>query len=430
MPEKRTLYDGDEAVYPRTISSEVYVSDGVTFEDQIAESLALVEQAEQALIDGLGYKTYTVRIDLNNSDPEASCEYMDDAIGMTPGYNGWKDTKIIKNIKPCVLNNGEVQYYLQKDDYTKKEDGTASVLDGTDGDVMVEIPKIGYKLWNDNNYQYVSVTNDPNKENYCYYAHSLISVNDCDKIYYGAYLGYLDENNLYSRSSVSPTTNPTLVDFRTYVSNRGSGYSLEQFFPRTLMQCLYVVIYKNLNSQAALGQGYTGASSKSNTGATNSNTFCYGTQDNTTHVKFLGIEDFYGNLFNWLDGIYADVLHNILTDYRNSQFTGNGYDFQFSEPSGVSMDNYYGNIKSIQGTNTSGFVFKSTDSNRNYNTCFSDYGQVSSRYFGYCGGNWNYDAKAGMFYLYLYGSASRPGSAIGSRLMYKHLASSGGDSNS
>lgn len=52
MPERRTLYDGDEAVYPRTISSEVYVSDGVTFEDQIAESLALVEEAEQALIDG------------------------------------------------------------------------------------------------------------------------------------------------------------------------------------------------------------------------------------------------------------------------------------------------------------------------------------------------------------------------------------------
>lgn len=46
MPERRTLYDGDEAVYPRTISSEVYVSDGVTFEDEIAESLALVEEAE------------------------------------------------------------------------------------------------------------------------------------------------------------------------------------------------------------------------------------------------------------------------------------------------------------------------------------------------------------------------------------------------
>lgn len=46
MPKRITIYDGDEAVYPRTIASEVYVSDGVTFEDEIAENLALVEEAK------------------------------------------------------------------------------------------------------------------------------------------------------------------------------------------------------------------------------------------------------------------------------------------------------------------------------------------------------------------------------------------------
>ena len=237
MPERRTLYDGDETVYPRTISSEVYVSDGVTFEDEIAESLALVEQAEQALIDGIkDYKTYTVRIDLNNSNPETACEYMDDAVDIVPGYNGWKDKPIIKSIRPCVLGaDGTVKYYLQKDDYTKKEDGTASVLDGTDGDVMIEIPKIGYRLWNDGSYQYVSVTDEPDKANYCYYAHSLNSAGDCDKIYYGAYYGYVNGNNLYSRSGISPTVNTSLTNFRTYAANKGAGYSLESFFPRTLM---------------------------------------------------------------------------------------------------------------------------------------------------------------------------------------------------
>ena len=425
MPERRTLYDGDEAVYPRTISSEVYVSDGVTFEDEIAESLTLVEEAEQVLIDGLGYKTYTVRIDLNNSDPEASCEYMDDAIGMTQGYDGWKDTKIIKNIKPCVLLNGEVQYYLQKDDYTKKEDGTASLLDGTDGDVMVEIPKIGYRLWNDENYQYVSVTEDPNKDGYCYYAHSLEADGDCDKIYYGAYLGYINSNNLYSRSSVSPTANTSLSNFRTYSSNRGTGYSIVSFFPWTLLQCLYTVIYKNLDSQTALGKGYTSASAKANAGATNTNTFCYGTQDGTTHIKFLGIEDFWGNLGHWLDGVYSDSSHNILTDYRNSQFTGDGHDFQFSTSSGAT-GSYGGYINKIMGTNTSGFT-------KDYNNgtsgtesiCFSDYGVISPDCFGYCGGSRDFGASAGAFYLLLGDFASGSSPDVGSRLMYKHLASSG-----
>ena len=41
------------------------------------------------------YKTYTVKIDTTNPDPETALTYMDDAIGMTPGYNGWKDTELM-----------------------------------------------------------------------------------------------------------------------------------------------------------------------------------------------------------------------------------------------------------------------------------------------------------------------------------------------
>lgn len=416
MLERRTLYDGEEAVYPRTISSEVYVSDGVTFEDQIAESLALVEEAEQMLINGIkDYKTYTVRIDLNNSDPETACEYMDNAVGMSPGYDGWKDTEIIKNIKPCVLNNGEVQYYLQKDDYTKKEDGTASILDGTDGDVMVEIPKIGYRLWNDENYQYVSITDDLNKEGYCYYAHSLNNTGDCDKIYYGAYYGYVNGNNLYSRSEISPTVKTSLINFRSYAANRGTGYSLESFFPRTLMQCLYVIMYKNLNSQVALGQGLTSASTKVNTGGTNLQNFCYGTASGTDQVKFLGIEDFWGNIYGWLDGVYSDSSCNILTDYRNSQFTGSGHDFQFNAGQGA---NNWGYISKILGNNTSGFV--PAEVNGSNSTYFSDDDDVDSGYFSRCGGNWSDGANAGAFYLHLSVSASYSSSTLGARLMYKH----------
>ena len=424
MPERRTLYDGEEAVYPRTISSEVYVSDGVTFEDQIAESLGLVEEAEQALIDGLGYKTYTVRIDLNNSDPETACTYMDDAVSMTSGYNGWKDTKIIKNIKPCVLNNGAVQYYLQKDNYTLKEDGTASVLDGTDGDVMVEIPKIGYRLWNDENYQYVSVTEDPNKDGYCYYAHSLETIGDCDKIYIGAYLGYVNSNNLYSRSGVSlifPTDVFSLTDSRTYSANRGTGYSIISFFPWTLLQCLYVVIYKNLDSQTALGKGYTNDEYK--TGVTNKNSFCYGDpNDDTKYIKFLGIENMWNNLGQQIDGIYCDNNYNIKTDYRNSVFTGtDGNNFQFSTATGA-LSNYTGYINKIMGTNTTGFIKDYNNNTGGTNsTYFADYGGVSSSSF-VCGAGaiWSGQSSAGIFRLNV--SCSASSSSARARLMYKQLA--------
>ena len=361
-------------------------------------------------------KTYTVRIDLNNSDPETACEYMDDAVGMTPGYAGWQNEPIIQSIKPCVLNNGSVVYYLNKDNYTQQENGGSADLTGGAGDVMVEIPKIGYRLWNDGSYQYVSVTNDPAKANYCYYAHSLNSTGDCDKIYYGAYYGYVNGNNLYSRSEVSPTVRTALTDFRTYAANRGTGYSLESFFPRTLMQCLYVVMYKNLNSQAVLGQGLTSASAKVNTGGTDSQSFCYGTTDGSNQVKFLGIEDFWGNIYGWLDGIYSDSNCNILTDYKNSQFTGSGHNFQFNAGQGV--DNDFGYISKVLGNNIGGFVLTNIDGSTT--TYFADDGRVYSGSFGRCGGSWADGADAGAFCLYLRSSASFANSYVGARLIYKH----------
>ena len=366
-------------------------------------------------------KTYTVRIDTTNSNPETACVYQDDAVGMTPGYAGWQNEPIIQSIKPCVLNNGSVSYYLNKDNYTQKEGGGTADLTGGDGDVMVEIPKIGYRLWSSGSYQYVSVTTDPAKADYCYYAHSLNSTGDCDKIYYSAYLGYVDSNNLYSRSEVSPTVSTSLIDFRTYAANRGTGYGLESFFPRTLMQCLYVIMYKNLDSQTALGQGLTSVSVKANTGGTNSQSFCYGTTNGSNQVKFLGVEDFWGNVYGWLDGIYCDSSRNIKTDYRNSVFTGtDGNNFQFSTATGASR-NYFGYINKIMGTNTTGFVKDyNNNTDGNTSTYFADYGWVSSGCFGCCGGYWADGANAGAFYLFLSRSASSAYSAIGARLIYKH----------
>ena len=346
---------------------------------------------------------------------------MDDAVGMKSGYANWKDTELMQSIKPCVLReNGTVNYYLNKDNYTLKEGGGASNLTGTDGDVMVEIPLIGYRLWQEGNFQYVSITTDPNKTGYCYYAHSLDAEKDCDKIYMGAYLGYQTSSKLYSRSNVSPTARTNLTNFRTYAKNRGTGYSLTSFFPHTLLQCLYVIVYKNLNSQVALGQGYTSAnnSSKRNTGGTNSNTFCYGATSDTQQIKLFGMEDFYGNLYQWLDGFYCDSNYNIKTDYRNSVFTGNnGNSFQFSTKGNSA--NIFGNIGKIQGTSTTGFTIKS--SGGSYNTdYYCDYGDLNSGCFGVSGGRWDYGSAAGVFQLDVDCSAPDADSHVGARLMFKH----------
>lgn len=53
---------------------------------------------------------------------------------------------IQNKIRRCVMKDGVLQYYLDADNSLLKEDGvTPAVLDGTDGDVMVEIPEFFYK---------------------------------------------------------------------------------------------------------------------------------------------------------------------------------------------------------------------------------------------------------------------------------------------
>ena len=365
------------------------------------------------------FAVYGVRIALNNSNPETSVEYIDGATGMTPGWDNWKDKKIFKDIKPCVLKNGIVQYYLQRDNYTLKEQGGSSTLTGNDGDVMVEFPKIGYKMTNDSNYQYIWVTDNPNAEGFCYLAHSLDSEGDCDKIYIGAYLAYTEGLITHSISNHSPSTNLSLEIFRGRTETRGTGYQLLSFYPLTLLQCLYVIIYKNLNSQLMLGQGYVNASAVSNTGSTNTDPFCYGSfSSGTTHVKFLGIEDFYGNLLQWIDGLYCDSSYNVKTDYNN--FTGtDGSAFRYSQSGFSSIMSGY--INKISGTNNGGFVPLSA--NGSSSTYYADDTYLDSDCFGVFGGYWSTGANAGAFRLDVDYAASDSYSNLGCRVVYKHKQS-------
>ena len=365
------------------------------------------------------FAVYGVRIALNNSNPETSVEYIDGATGMTPGWDNWKDKKIFKDIKPCVLKNGIVQYYLQRDNYTLKEQGGSSTLTGNDGDVMVEFPKIGYKMTNDSNYQYIWVTDNPNAEGFCYLAHSLDSEGDCDKIYIGAYLAYTEGLITHSISNHSPSTNLSLEIFRGRTETRGTGYQLLSFYPLTLLQCLYVIIYKNLNSQLMLGQGYVNASAVSNTGSTNTDPFCYGSfSSGTTHVKFLGIEDFYGNLLQWIDGLYCDSSYNVKTDYNN--FTGtDGSAFRYSQSGFSSIMSGY--INKISGTNNGGFVPLSA--NGSSSTYYADDAYLDSDCFGVFGGYWSTGANAGAFRLDVDYAASDSYSNLGCRVVYKHKQS-------
>lgn len=269
------------------------------------------------------YKVMTVTIDDLDSDPEKALVYADDAVGMTPGADEWDTTLIFKDIRPCVLKDGEVLYYLDKNDYTKREDGSDADITTLGNDVMIEIPKLGYRLTHVGNVTKVSVTNNPNAEEdgFCYYAHTVLdssltanSSTEADlvvneNIYIGAYIGTVADSRLYS-SSDKKIIQAQIANIR----NRNEKFGLFTYYQYLLLQCLYLIKYKDRNSRKIFTNLLSDVANINNmtTGKTNSMGM-YNSDENIGN-KFLGFE----NLFD---------VTTLLAGYYYSYYNTNSYGY-------------------------------------------------------------------------------------------------------
>lgn len=360
------------------------------------------------------YKTYGVSIDLTNSDPTSAVTYTDAAVGMVAGSSDWDNTNIFRDIRPCLFKNGEVKGYLNPNDFTKYIDGTAAdISTGAEGDVMIEIPKLGVKIATSDNTLTVQVTDDPNAEGFSYLAHTREKSGDKDKLYIGAFLGYNLSSKLRSLCSKQPTVNITIGQTRTLAQANGDGYDQIAFYQLTLLQCLFLIKYKSRNSQTALGMGYvTSNSSAIQTGGTVAKGMDFGETTGKQQMKFLGIEDFWGNLFYWIDGLVSSSNYHALTATQNFNDDGTGYD----DKGQVATTDVGGYMKTPQGTNELGFIVKTA--NGSSTTYFADSADFDGGYVPYFGGFWRNGLSAGAFVLCVDEDASNAYDYYGGRLMY------------
>ena len=360
---------------------------------------------------------YGVSIDLTNSNPETSVTYTDDAVGMVAGSSDWYKKAIFKDIRPCLFKDGAVVGYLNPDNFAQFADGTvADITSGNMGDVMIEIPKIGYKISKSGTTLTVQITDDPNKKGFSYKAHTRTEDGDREKLYIGAFLGSNKSDKLRSLSGVAPQIETTLTAFRTHAKANGAGYDLFAFYPMTLLQCLYLIMYKNLDSQTALGMGYVGDENyefgAKNTGATVDKGMSYGSTDSMQQMKFLGIEDFWGNLLQWIDGLVSSSTRNALVATDNFNDTGDGY----TDIGQMCASNMYGYMKAPQGNNEAGFII--SEKGGSASTYFSDYAHFDGGCVPLFGGGFGDGAYAGAFRLSVSCFPSDAFDDVGGRLMF------------
>lgn len=368
--------------------------------------------------------TYTVRIDQTDKNPLTCCVYMDDAVGMEKGSSVWDEKEIFRSIKPCLLKNGEVQCYLNPNDFTLDVDGNIVYNSVAECDVMIEFSKFAYRIYDEGNYVYVSISNDAETiakdPKFSYLPFTRNELGDCEKIYIGAFLGVIVDGKLRSAKIWAPTAEQTIGQFRAAARANGEGYEQYTFYQHIMLQCLYLIRYGNLNGQAALGKGCTGAEQAEFVGTTFDKGMYFGSlEDDSIHVKFAGIEDFYGNVASFVDGIYCNELYHIMTATKDFNDEAEGY----IDCGAIATNDQVGIIETIWADTALGFIPKTYVSQdemteNSFNENFSDYAAVFAGCVALVGGRFGIGSGTGPFFLSLGFPAAGDDPDVGARLSY------------
>ena len=364
-------------------------------------------------------KTMSVILDLSNDDPTSWATYADDAVGMTAGSADWDE---FFGHYPCILDNGTELGNLKKSDFSKYDDNSAAPITTLGKDVMIAYPRRGIK------FEYlsatslkISMTTKNNETGYSYKAHTYKG-SACDKFYLAAYKGKVDSGNLYSVSGQTPTASMTIGDFRTAARARGTGYEQSAYYQLIFRQVMYALKYKCQNAQIAIGRGFVDGNSAiyGNTGYTNDKGMDWGESTGKYPMKLFGLEDFYGNIYEFIDGIFSNSNRQLLASDGGYNDTGTGYE---TVSSATASSNWSGYMRYPVGNNGAGFAPLVSNADKGSETTyFCDYATVNAGRLGGFGGKWNDVGDAGVFRLSVGRAASSADAYYGARLMYMHTS--------
>ena len=378
-------------------------------------------------------QVYGIRHYYNNSSPELT------RIGAAALH---QELPVQSQMRRCVVDStGAVKYYLSATDSTKKADGTAANLTGSDGQVMVEIPAHYRKCSLNSTQGYMDV------EISLYPFEGAIPV---PRYLVGAYEASLDrDNNLLSsvvnktaafrggsnnadwdgtyRSLLGlPVTNINLNNFRQYGRNRGTGWGCYDWNAHLAIYWLFAIEYATLNSQKAFistltAEGFhQGGLGPGVSNFTNWNTYnslnpiipcgftnslgnntgvvtftltpeqaeAYGSQHSESVPSYRGIENPFGHIWKWTDGVlgkgingeyqeiyvsrnpsqYASAINDSYVD-MGREATGSGFCKAIlgSNPSHPQEQRVYGDIFDRDNSGSSGTFFCDYHYNDNVN---------------------------------------------------------------
>lgn len=290
------------------------------------------------------------------------------------------------------------------------------------GDVMVKIPKFWFRRYREGDIEHIKIAD---KATEGFTLHPLF--NHGGKESECAYVGaYKTSSNNKSVSKASPTVEKTRAAMRSDAKNKGSGWSLIDIAAQSAIQMLILVEFATNNVQTAIGRGYcdkTSNGARINTGSCDAVANLTGRPtgtDGLVDVVWRGIEGFWGNIWEWVDGLnynegkyyvcndqskYAD---DTATNYTQLSFTGaTNWSSSYITQEGLDT----GNNAHVMMPTAAG---SGSESTYQCDGCWSSTGwRVFRR-----GGDWVDGSIDGLFAADLNSASSGSHAHSGSRLLY------------
>ena len=382
--------------------------------------------------------------DINNADsnPATRVSYPDDVdnAGFTAAkmnfdtdtfsYGDWPSTPGEKFMpRPCMLRfDGTVAYYLDPDDYTKKEDGTPSDAANISfgGNAMMEWPKIYTKRWEKDGVYHFRCSDAKVDEEYeCWCNYDRLD-NEISHFYTPIFFGSKDSSNrLRSISGQNNSCYTTAQEEVIYAQANGDDWYTEVVSDWFLLQDLLVMIFKSTDLQSVLGAGVVHASTPITQGSMNAHGLFWGAGNKTSGVKASGMENMWGNLWRriagWTvsNGVSALKITRGTKDGTTEGYNFNGFGYIIVENVALTSEGY---ISRMHAECFGRIPQENIGSSAAYE---SDYVRASNDSDCYVsiGGDYDSDLRCGPFFVNYLTAPSASGSRRGAALSCKPLAS-------
>ena len=254
----------------------------------------------------------------------------------------------------------------------------------------------------------------------------------------GCFLMSGDTSGFYSKAGTSATGNVAQNRYWVGANARGSQYDGMSFAQWVHIQALFLILYKDRNSQAAHSSGFASASRSDSSNAPLSTT-AYGMAGSTSSARnaFFWIHDIWGNFAQFIASVFirvGDDTYKVYHTLSRMAYSGNwdndswnSIDFALMSSKGFdtgsvssSLDDYY---NSACGSNGAGFLVSNGSSAASKTTCWPDRGRASSNltkaYFPSVGGNCSSGGYAGLFCATVASSSTNSASSLCARLSFR-----------